>query len=123
MPSHLRLSGLLHQLAALVSALAAVAVFLLGLGALSIDWWHGPRVAATVTGTMFIVVAVLLAVWAGINAYLGRQLQSGSRPSIRLLGLVVAVIHLFVLPFGTALGVYGLWVLLHPEARGRFEGS
>jgi len=123
MHSHLSLVGLLHQLAALVTALAAVAVFLLGLGALSIDWWDGPRMAAAVTGTMFILVAVLLAAWAVINAYLGRRLPSGTRPSIRLLGLVVAVIHLFVLPFGTALGVYGLWVLLHPEARARFEGS
>lgn len=123
MQTHLKLVGLLHLLAAAVTALVAVAVFLLGLGALSIDWWHGPRVAATVTGTMFLAVAFILAIWAALNAHLGLQFRAGSRPAARLLGLVVAVIHLFILPFGTALGVYGLWVLLHPEARARFEGS
>ncbi len=39
-----------------------------------------------------------------------------------MLGL--AVPNLFVLPFGTALGIYALWVLLHEETRETFlEGA
>ena len=38
----------------------------------------------------------------------------------RLAALGLAVPNLFVLPFGTALGIYAFWVLLHDEARKMF---
>jgi hypothetical protein len=122
MQKHIDLVGLLYIMAALVTTLVAVAVLILGLGALSIVWSDGPRVAAGITGATFIVVAVLLGAWAAVNAWVGRELRSGHRPLARLAGFGLATLHLFVLPFGTALGVYGLWVLLHPETRARFEG-
>jgi hypothetical protein len=34
---------------------------------------------------------------------------------------VLAVVNLFVLPVGTALGIYTFWVLLHNDARALFE--
>ncbi len=36
-------------------------------------------------------------------------------PWARVLGIVVSALHLFSIPFGTALGIYGLWVLLSSE--------
>lgn len=33
------------------------------------------------------------------------------RPWARVLSIVLSVIHLFNVPFGTALGIYGLWVM------------
>ena len=54
MQKHLDLVGLFFSLAALISALVAAAVFLLGLGALSLAW-EGSQVAASVTGATFIV--------------------------------------------------------------------
>ena len=33
----------------------------------------------------------------------------------RILALIICVIKLFNLPFGTALGVYGIWVLMQDE--------
>ncbi len=33
-------------------------------------------------------------------------------PWSRILGIVVSALHILSIPFGTALGVYGLWVLL-----------
>ena len=45
-----------------------------------------------------------------------RKLQ----PEGRLATLGLAVPNLFVLPFGTALGVYAFWVLLHDETRKMF---
>jgi hypothetical protein len=122
MQKHLELVGLLYILAALLTALVATSVFILGLGALSIVWSDGPRMAASVTGATFLVVALLLGVWAGLNAWVGRELRRARWPLARLAGFGLAILHLFVLPFGTALGVYGLWVLLHPETRARFEG-
>ncbi len=36
-------------------------------------------------------------------------------PWSRILGIVVSALHILSIPFGTALGVYGLWVLLSNE--------
>jgi hypothetical protein len=35
----------------------------------------------------------------------------------RVLSIILCVIHLFNIPFGTALGVYGLWVMLQRGTR------
>ena len=43
------------------------------------------------------------------------------RPLGRVLSLALAVVNLLVLPFGTALGVYALWVLLTNDGRRLFE--
>jgi hypothetical protein len=39
----------------------------------------------------------------------------------RIAGIVLSVLNLLSLPFGTALGIYGLWVLLHPETEPLFR--
>ena len=39
----------------------------------------------------------------------------------RILGLILSVIKLLNIPIGTALGVYGLWVLLSPETESLFQ--
>jgi hypothetical protein len=38
----------------------------------------------------------------------------------RVLGIIVAVLDLFNIPIGTAVGLYGLWVLTYPEAADYF---
>lgn len=44
------------------------------------------------------------------------------RPWARILGIVLAVIGLINFPIGTAVGIYGLWVLLTKETERLFEG-
>ena len=51
----------------------------------------------------------------------GWQVIEAVRPGGRVLMLALAVVNLLVLPFGTALGVYALWVLLNNEGRRLFE--
>jgi hypothetical protein len=34
------------------------------------------------------------------------------KPWARILGIILSVLHLIHIPFGTAVGIYGLWVLL-----------
>ena len=48
---------------------------------------------------------------------------AGSEPTGRIATLWLAVLNLFVLPFGTALGIYAFWVLLHNETRGGLRGE
>jgi hypothetical protein len=38
----------------------------------------------------------------------------------RILTVVLSALHLFHVPFGTALGIYGLWVLLSNEGQKLF---
>ena len=40
----------------------------------------------------------------------------------RTLAIVISALHLLSVPFGTALGIYGLWVLLKPESEALFRG-
>jgi hypothetical protein len=44
------------------------------------------------------------------------------RPWARVLGIVVAVFYLIHIPFGTAIGIYALWVLLNSDTERLFSG-
>ena len=41
----------------------------------------------------------------------------------RILGFILAALNLLSIPFGTALGIYTLYVLLSPEGQAVFEGK
>jgi hypothetical protein len=80
----------------------------------------GTEVAAGVTTATFAVMALAALVWAGAHAWCGRGLAA-RRAWARNAALVLSVLNLLVLPFGTALGLYTLWVVLHEDVRGTFE--
>ena len=42
-------------------------------------------------------------------------------PWARMLAIVLGVLNLFDLPFGTALGIYTLWVLLPAESEREYR--
>jgi len=62
---------------------------------------------------MLIACALLVKAIIGIAAGVG-LLQR--QPWARTLGIVLGIIALFNVPFGTALGIYTLWVLMSPNA-------
>jgi hypothetical protein len=43
------------------------------------------------------------------------------KPWARILALVMSALELFSVPLGTALGIYGFWVLLKPETEQLFN--
>ena len=45
------------------------------------------------------------------------------RPWARIVGIVLSAINLINIPFGTILGVYGLWILLNKETETLFSGQ
>lgn len=55
--------------------------------------------------TLSLVVAVLTALYIAT----GLQLRRGDR-AVRGFAILLSVVALFVVPLGTALGIYGLWV-------------
>jgi uncharacterized membrane protein len=56
-----------------------------------------------------LVAAIFTLSAPGIIAGLGLLKR---RPWARILTIVLSVLHLMIIPFGTILGIYGLWVLL-----------
>ncbi len=123
MHSHLRLLGILQLTWGAIGLLLGGATLLLAVGALAIGLMDtGERVAAGVTALTFGIFAAALIIGGAANAWAGRALRR-AEPAGRSAVLWLSVPNLFVLPFGTALGVYALWVLLHNEARAQFHGA
>jgi hypothetical protein len=121
--SHLRLLGILQLTWGAIGLLLGAATLLLAVGALAIGLMDtGDRVAAGVTAMTFGIFAGALLAGGAANAWAGRALRR-REPAGRSAVLWLAVPNLFVLPFGTALGVYALWVLLHNESRRLFLGA
>lgn len=123
MTAHLHLLSILQRVWGAIGLLLGASVLMLAAGAVAIGWTsRGDEIAAAVTAGAFIVFAVALLAGGGVNAWAGRALAR-REPTGRIVVLALAVLNLFVLPFGTALGIYALWVLLHNETRLMFEAT
>ena len=112
MRQHVPILGWLHIVYSGICALIGIGVGAIvgGAGAVS-----GEREVMFLTGTIGIAIAAFLIIVSlpGIIAGLGLL---KFRPWARILAIIVGVLHLLSFPFGTALGVYTLVVLLHAEA-------
>ena len=64
-----------------------------------------------ITGTALAVFLLLVSL-PGVIAGIGLL---NFRPWARILTIVLSVINLMNVPFGTALGIYGLWVMLSEQ--------
>ncbi len=82
----------------------------------------GSEVAAGITAATLAVLALAAFTWGGVHYLCARGLRD-LRPWARLLGLALGLFNLPLVPLGTALGGYTLWVLLHDETRRRFTGE
>jgi hypothetical protein len=98
--------------------LLAIGLFVIISGAGVIS---GDRQAMLVTGAVGTFIAIVLIILALPGVITGFGLLK-FRPWARIVGIVLSALHLFAFPLGTALGVYGLWVLLSAETLPLFEG-
>jgi hypothetical protein len=121
MRPHLHLLGLLQLAWGAIGVLLGVAILVLAVGAISIGFSASDeRMAAGVTAAVFALFAAALLIAGGLNAWAGKALRR-EESSGRTAVLWLSVANLFVLPFGTALGIYAFWVLLHNENRALFQ--
>lgn len=121
MSSHLHLLWVLQLVWGALGVLLGISTLMLAIAAMAIGWTtDGDELAAGVTAVAFVICAVLLLTAGAANAWAGQALRK-REPNGRLVTLALAVANLFVLPFGTALGIYAYWVLLHNETRLQFE--
>ena len=120
MKSHVNLLGILQLTWGGMGLLLGVSLLLLAAGAAAIArTTPGDPLTAGFTALLFVVFASALALGGCANAWTGRAIRQ-HRPPGRTGALVLAVMNLFVLPFGTALAIYTFWVLLHDDARALF---
>lgn len=118
---HLHLLWVLQWVWGAVGILLGASTLMLALGAVAVGWTApGDEVAAAITAVAFGVCAALLFAAGAANAWAGAALKRFDQNG-RMATLALAVPNLFVLPFGTALGIYAFWVLLHNEIRIKFE--
>lgn len=124
MAQHVRILGILHIVFGGLGVLAAMTVLLIfggvsavvGLSDHSSDSLTAIPILGVVAGFVFLLVLVLslpgLIIGIGLMQF---------RPWARIAGIVLSAFDLVsVPPFGTALGIYGLWVLLNNETERMF---
>ena len=123
MRSHVNLLGLLHLTWGGIGLLLGVSLLLLALGAAAIARAPGSDpLTAGATALLFVVFATATALGGWASTWAGRAIRQHRAPG-RTGALLLAVMNLFVLPFGTALAIYTFWVLLHNDARALFVGK
>jgi len=118
MQSHVRILAVLHIVFACLGILIGLGLFVMfgGLAALvaanegGSDAFAGMAVLGGI-GTFLLVLLLVLSL-PGLVA--GIALLN-LKPWGKILGIVVSALDLLSFPFGTALGIYGLWVLVNPE--------
>ena len=102
--------------------LVGVSLLLLSVGAIAILFSPDGRAvtfAAGLTATAFAVMGAVALIWGA--AHVGASVLLRRRQPAAVLTLGLAVVNLLVLPFGTALGAYALWILLTNDGRRLFE--
>jgi hypothetical protein len=120
---HVAILAILCTLWGALAMLVGVSLLLLSIGALAILF--GPdgnavTFAAGFTATAFAVMGVVALIWGA--AHVGASAMLRRREPIgRVIVLALSLVNLLVLPFGTALGAYALWILLTDEGRRLFE--
>jgi hypothetical protein len=120
---HVAILAILSSLWGAIAMLVGVSLLLLSVGAIAILFspdGNAVTFAAGLTATGFAVMGVVALIWGALHVGASVLLRR-RRPAGRVLTLGLAVVNLLVLPFGTALGCYALWILLTNDGRRLFE--
>jgi hypothetical protein len=118
METHIKVVGILHVALGSLGVLGALIVLVVfgGLASIVSMSDHAPDAAAAVPilGGIGGIVAIVIAIFSlpGLIGGIGLlKMASWSRVFM----IVISALDLLHIPFGTALGIYGLWVLTKPE--------
>ena len=123
MAAHVDLLGVLFIVWGLLTTLIGVSTLALGVGAVALitsaNRGEGGEFAAGLTAAVFTALAVIAILWGSAHVVVGVPLRR-RRPWSRIMALMLGSIDLLLLPYGTALGLYGLWVLLSEDGKSLF---
>ena len=123
MVSHLDFLGILFIIWGVLTTLVGLSTLALGVGAVAIitsaSRDGGAQFAAGLTVAAFATLALIAIVWGLAHVAVGVPLRK-RQPSARLAALTLGAVDLLLLPYGTALGCYALWVLLNEDGKKLF---
>ncbi len=116
MAQHVKILGVLHIVFGALGVFAAMVVLLVfgGISALVGMSDRTSDLPAPILGVIGGFVFILLLVLSLPGLVIGIGLVQ-FKPWARVAGIILSALDLFNVPFGTALGSYGLWVLLNRE--------
>lgn len=122
--SHVDLLGVLFMVWGALTILIGASTLALGMAAASLitaaaDAGRG-QFAASLTAATFTVFALIAMLWGGVHVFVGIQVRR-RRHWARLGAILLSCVDLLLLPYGTALAVYGLWILLRDEVKVLFD--
>jgi hypothetical protein len=123
MTKHVRILGILHIVFGGIGLLLGVLGLLFFGGLAAFIGVSDPNEGGFVAAPMLGIIATMIFSFALLLSLPGIIVGVGLlnlRPWARVGGIVLSAIELLHLPFGTALGVYGLWVLLSNEGERLF---
>jgi hypothetical protein len=124
MREHVKIVAILNIVLGSLGACAGIVILILG-G--SIAAYVGQYVAdqdATAAAPIIAAIAVALAIFfflLSLPSIIGGWGLLHFRPWARILMIIISAINLLHVPIGTAVGIYGLWVLLSEEGHRLFE--
>lgn len=126
MDTHVKVLGVLYIAFSALSLLVALFLMLAlgsaaGIVGMTADAGDA-AVAIPVLGLAGTAFGMALMVLALPGLVTGWGLLS-FKPWARILGIVLSVLNLLNIPIGTALGIYGLWVLLNKDTERLFNSS
>jgi len=115
--------GVLFIVWGLLTTLVGVSTLALGVGAVALVATAGQggagQLAAGLTAAAFTTLALIAMLWGSAHVIVGVPLRR-HKPWSRLAALMLGSVDLVLLPYGTALGVYAIWVLLQEDGKKLF---
>ena len=115
--------GVLFIVWGLLTAMVGVSTLALGVAAVALiasaSRGGAGQVAAGVTAAVFTALAIIAMLWGAAHVVVGVPLRR-HKPWSRLVALMLGSVDLLLLPYGTALGVYALYVLLNEKGKALF---
>ncbi len=120
--AHVDLVGVLFMVWGALTILVGVSTLALGLAAASLaaSATETGGFAAGLTAAAFTVLALMAILWGAGHVAIGALLRRRRHWS-RVGAIMLGSVDLLLLPYGTALGVYALWILLREDAKRLFE--
>jgi len=124
MAQHVKILGILHIIYGSLGVCVGLFVFLIlgGIAGFVGATDHSPdsAMAIPILGGIGGLVFLILLCISLPGIIVGYGLLH-FKPWARLLALIMSALELFSIPLGTALGIYGFWVLLKPETEQLFN--
>lgn len=122
--AHVDLVGVLFMVWGGLTILIGGSTLALGMAAASlvssaVEAGRG-QLAASVTAATFTVLAAIAIAWGAAHVAVGAMVRRRRHWS-RIGALCLSGVDLLLLPYGTALGIYALWILLREDVKPLFD--